>query len=354
MNELKIGNSIIGNGNPVYCIAEMSANHNQDFRYAVRLIIEAKYAGADAIKLQTYTPDTITINSRKEHFIASNKHSPWNGEYLYDLYEKAFTPWEWFPALQGVANGIGIDIFSSPFDSTAVDFLESMNVPAYKVASPEIVDVNLIRKIALTGKPVILSTGMATLAEIDEAVRTIRSTGNNQIALMKCTSSYPAEPDEMNLITIPHLARRTQLPVGLSDHSLGITAPIAAVALGATIVEKHIKLGWLTNIDGAFSLTPGEFRDMVTAIHFAEKAVGAVRYEPSDREETGIRRSLFAVEDVKKGELFTEQNVRSIRPGYGEHPRNLVNILGKVATVDIERGTPMSSDLYSTKFLFTQ
>lgn len=348
MNELKIGNSIIGNGHPVYCIAEMSANHNQEFHYAVRLVLEAKYAGADAIKLQTYTPDTLTIDSKKRYFRVDNEHSPWDDKFLYDIYEKAFTPWEWFPALQGVAKGIGIDIFSTPFDETAVDFLESMNVPAYKIASPEIVDVNLIRKIALTGKPIILSTGMATLDDIDTALHVIRSAGNDKIALLKCTSAYPAEPNEMNLITIPHLARRTQLPVGLSDHSLGTAVPIAAVALGASIIEKHIKLGWLSGADSSFSITPGEFKEMVNSIRVAEKAVGTVRYEPSGREETGTRRSLFVVEDVRKGEPFTKQNVRSIRPGHGEHPINLVRILGKLATMDIERGTPMSYDLHST------
>jgi N-acetylneuraminate synthase len=329
---------------PVYIVAEMSANHNQDLDQAAEIISAAKLAGADAIKLQTYTPDTLTIDCDNEYF-RIGKGTIWEGRTLYDLYGEAYTPWEWQPKLKEFANDQGLDLFSAPFDPTAVDFLEEMEVPVYKVASFEIVDLALIQRVAQTRKPIIMSTGMATLAEIDEAVRTAREAGATQIALLKCTSAYPAPPDGMNLHTISHLAEAFGLPVGLSDHTLGIAVPVAAVALGACIVEKHLTLSRdIPGPDSAFSLEPHDFGQMVEAIRVAEKALGEVRYRVTEQEEASrvFRRSLFVVEDVKAGELFTEQNVRSIRPGYGLHTRYLDNIIGRCAGQDIERGTPLN------------
>ena len=341
-----IGEREIGPARPVYVVAEMSANHNQDFEQAVRILHAASESGADAIKLQTYTPDTLTIDCDREFFRIGG--TIWEGRTLYGLYAEAYTPWDWQPKLKTVANDLGLDFFSTPFDATAVDFLETVGVPAYKVASFEIVDLPLIRRIARTGKPMILSTGMATLAEIDEAVRTARGAGATQIALLKCTSAYPAPPEEMNLRTIPHLAEAFGVPVGVSDHTLGIAVPVAAVAVGACIVEKHFTLSRrLHGPDSAFSLEPDDFKAMVVAIREAEKALGGVRYQATENESgsRAFRRSLFVVQDVRAGEPFTDQNVRSIRPGFGLHTRYLPEVLGRRARRDIERGTPLAWDL---------
>jgi pseudaminic acid synthase len=346
--ELKINKRIIKSGHATYIIAEMSANHNQDFDQAVKIIETAKQVGADAVKLQTYTPDTLTINSDKRYFRIS-QGTMWDGRTLYDLYKAAQTPWEWQPKLKKVADRLGLDLFSSPFDSTAVDFLEKMNVPAYKIASFEIVDIPLIKRVASIGKPIIMSTGMATLAEIDEAVRTIRETGNNQIALLKCTSAYPAPAEEMNLRTISHLSETFNVPVGLSDHTLGISVPVTAVALGASIVEKHFTLSRkIPGPDIAFSLEPHEFREMVEAVRTAEKAIGDIVYTVGKEESKSLlfRRSLFAVEDIKAGDELTSLNVRSIRPAHGLNPRYYEQILGQKALRDIEKGTPLSWDLF--------
>lgn len=331
----------------VYIIAEMSANHNQDFDAAVRILHAAKESGADAVKLQTYTPDTLTIDCHNEYF-RIGKGTIWEGKNLYALYGEAYTPWEWQPKLKAIADESGLDLFSTPFDFTAVDFLEAMDVPAYKIASFEIVDLPLVRYIAQQGKPIIMSTGMATLAEIEEAVTTIRETGNEQIALLKCTSAYPALPEDMNLRTIPHLAEAFGVVTGLSDHTLGIAVPVAAVALGACIVEKHFTLSRAEpGPDSAFSLEPHEFKAMVEAIRVAEKAVGRVSYGVTEREQASrvFRRSLFVVQDVPAGGLFTEENVRSIRPGYGLHTRYLPDVLGRRAARDIQQGTPLRWDL---------
>lgn len=336
----------IGSDAPVYIVAEMSANHGQDFEQAVKILEAAKQAGADAVKLQTYTPDTMTIDCDNEYFRI--KGTIWEGRNLYDLYGEAYTPWDWQPKLKEIAEGLGLDLFSTPFDSTAVDFLEQMGVPAHKIASFEIVDLPLLRKIAKTGKPIIMSTGMATLAEIEEAVQTIRQTGCTQLALLKCTSAYPAPPEEMNLRTIPHLADAFGVPVGLSDHTLGTAVPVAAVALGACIVEKHFTLSRAAGgPDSAFSLEPHEFKTMVEAIRIAEKALGTVHYGVSEAEAKSrvFRRSLFVVKDMKAGEKFTSENVRSIRPGYGLHTRYLKDVLGRTARQDIQRGTPLIWDL---------
>jgi pseudaminic acid synthase len=337
----------IGPDHPVYIVAELSANHNQDFDRAVQLVHAAKAAGADAVKLQTYTPDTITIASDRECFRIGGG-TLWDGSTLHELYGKAYMPWDWQPKLKKVADELGLDLFSSPFDSTAVEFLEIMNVPAYKLASCELVDLPLIEKIARTGKPLIISTGMATVEEIEEALATARNAGAKQIALLKCTSAYPAPADEINLRTIPELARQFRVPVGLSDHTKGIAVPVAAVALGACIIEKHLTL-WrsLGGPDAQFSLEPREFKDMVAAVRTAEKALGSVHFGATPGEESSrrFRRSLFVVQDMKEGEIFNADNVRSIRPGQGLHTRYLPQILGKRAAQPIERGTPLSWDL---------
>ena len=348
MNDyIKIGNHPIGRGHPTYIIAEMSANHNQSFDQAIKVIEAAKDAGADALKLQTYTPDTLTIDCAKEYF-KIEKGSIWEGRKLYELYREAYTPWEWHPKIKEIAMTLNLDLFSTAFDTTAVDFLEEMEVPAYKIASFEIVDMPLIRRIAKTGKPIVMSTGMATLAEIDEAVSTIREAGGNQLALLKCTSAYPALAEDMKLLTIPHLRDAFGVPVGLSDHTLGTTVPVAAVALGACIIEKHLTLSRsIAGPDSAFSLEPHEFQAMVEAVRTTEKALGQVCYSASENEKQSriFRRSLFVVQDMNNGEKFTPQNVRSIRPGHGLHTRYLDVVLGKKARINIDRGTPLNWDL---------
>ena len=338
---------MIGTGQPVYVVAELSANHNQDFDQAVRLIEAAKESGADAVKLQTYTPDTITIRSDREYFQIS-AGTIWDGRTLHELYGEAYTPWDWQPKLKQVADNLGIGFFSSAFDSTSVDFLENIGVPAYKVASCELVDIPLLQRISRTGKPLILSTGMATIEEIDEAVKTARQAGAGQIALLRCSSAYPALPCEMNLRTIPELARRFEVPVGLSDHTMDIAVPVVAVALGACIIEKHFTLSRsLKGPDSAFSLEPAEFKAMVGAVRIAEKSLGEIHFGPTDSERSSrvFRRSLFVIEAVRQGEIFSEQNIHSIRPGHGLHTRHLPEIVGQRASRDIERGTPLSWDL---------
>jgi N-acetylneuraminate synthase len=342
-DHIEIGKRRIGPGSPAYCIAELSANHNQNFDHAVRIIEAAKDAGADAVKLQTYTADTMTLCSDRECFRVGGG-TLWDGRMLHELYQEAFTPWEWQPKLKEIANQLGMHLFSSAFDDSAVDFLARMNVPAHKLASFELVDIGLIEKMARTGKPMIISTGMGSEDEISEAVAAARGAGATQIALLKCTSAYPAPPEEANLRTIPELARRFDCPVGLSDHTMGIAVPVAAVALGACIIEKHLCLRRADGgPDGAFSLEPQEFKAMVEAVHTAEKALGTVQFAPGPREANSLkfRRSLFVVEEMKKGELFTKQNVRSIRPSNGLHPRHLNEVLGKRAACDVERGTPL-------------
>ncbi|HET9308934.1 MAG TPA: pseudaminic acid synthase [Candidatus Sulfotelmatobacter sp.] len=341
--QIKIGQRSVGEGHAVYVIAEVSANHHQNFDEAVKIIHAAKATGCDAVKLQTYTADTITIPCDREPFRVGGG-TLWDGRLLHELYAEAHTPWEWQPKLKQVANDLGLDLFSTPFDDTAVDFLEEMKVPAHKVASFEIVDIPLIQKVARTGKPMIMSTGMATLEEIEEAVQTAREGGATQIALLKCSSAYPASPEEMNLRAIPELARRFSVPAGLSDHTMGIAVPVAAVALGACIIEKHITLSRSEpGPDSAFSLEPHEFKAMVEAVRVAEKALGQPQFGPSEREASSLkfRRSLFVVEDLRQGEAFTKKNVRSIRPADGLHPRHMDEVVGRRATCDIERGTPL-------------
>lgn len=341
---IEINQHRIGPGEPVYIIAEMSANHHQDFQKAVDILHAARDAGADAVKLQTYTADTLTLKSDNPCF-RIGKGTLWEGRTLHDLYREAFTPWEWQPKLKAIADDMGMALFSSPFDASAVAFLESMHVPAYKVASFEIVDLPLLRCIARTGKPVILSTGMASLGEIDEAVRTIRESGNNAITILKCTSAYPAPYEEMHLRTIPHLSDCFNVPAGLSDHSIGSAVPVAAVALGACVIEKHLTLSRSApGPDSAFSMEPAEFKAMVDAIRIAEKALGTIQYQTSRRQEASrkFRRSLFVSADVRAGEYLTPDNIRSVRPSDGLHTRYYEIVLGKKACQDISAGTPLA------------
>ena len=347
---MKIEGRTVGVEFGTYLIAEMSANHGQSFEQAAEIVRAAKDAGADAIKLQTYTPDTITIDCQGETFQTA-KGSLWEGRTLYDLYGEAYTPWDWQPKLKKLADGLGLACFSTPFDFTAVDFLEEMDVPAYKIASPELVDLPLIRKVAATKKPVIMSTGMATCEEIEEAIEAFRQAGGTELALLKCTSAYPSPPESMNLRTIPDMAKRFRVPVGLSDHTLGIAVPVAAVSLGACIIEKHLTLSRSTpGPDSAFSLEPPEFKQMVDAIRVAEKALGQVKYGLAEAEQLSqrSRRSLFVVQDVKAGERLTPDNVRSIRPGYGLPPKHYEDVIGRLAARDMQRGTPLQWDAIAT------
>lgn len=348
MNDpITIGKRLVGTGQPVYIVAEVSANHRQKYEEAVKLVHAAKEAGADAVKVQTFTPDTITIRSDREHFRVGGG-TLWDGRTLYDLYEEAYMPWEWQPRLAAVSTELGLDFFSSPFDPTAIAFLEKVGVPAYKVASFEIVDIPLIEEMARTGKPLFMSTGMATKDEIREAVEAASRAGADQIALLKCNSAYPAPPEEMNLRTIVDMRDTFRVPVGLSDHTMGTTVAEAAVSLGACVIEKHFTLSRnVPSPDSAFSLEPHEFATMVQAVRTVEKSLGTVHYgvTPAERKSLPFRRSLFVVRDVKKGEAFTEQNVRSIRPANGLHPRHLRQILGRNAKGDIPAGTPLGWDL---------
>ncbi len=345
---IEINGRRVGSGHPIYVIAEMSANHNQDYDHAVRIIHAIKESGADAVKLQTYTPDTLTIDCDNENFQITG--TLWSGRTLYDLYSEAYMPWDWYPKLKAVAEDIGIDLFSTPYDPSAVEFLEDMDMPVFKIASFENVDLPLLRRMAQTGKPIIMSTGMATLFEIDEGVRTIRDSGGTQLALLKCTSAYPAPPEETNLRAISHLADTFGLPVGLSDHTLGTAVPIAAVAQGACIIEKHVTLNrGMDGPDSRFSLEPGELKFMVDSIRLVEKALGSISYGDGEEESKSkmFRRSLFVVNDIKAGDKLTSENIRSIRPGYGLHTRYFEKILGRRASMDITRGTPLDWNLIS-------
>ncbi len=336
----------IGPACSCYVIAEMSANHNHDIERAEAIVRAAAEAGADAIKLQTYTADTLTIPCDNDYFRI--KGTLWNGRTLHELYQEAYTPWEWQPRLKALANDLGMDCFSTPFDATAVDFLETMGVPCHKVASFENVDIPLLKKIASTGKPVIMSTGMATLAEIDEAVKTLREYGAGGIVLLKCTSAYPAPAEEANLRTIPHMAEAFGCPAGLSDHTLGSAVAVASVCLGACVLEKHFTLSRADGgPDGAFSMEPEEFKSMVRDIRVVEQALGRVCYDITDKQSNSsvFRRSLFVVRDVKAGQMLTQEDIRSIRPGYGLHTRYYPEVLRRRFIKDVAKGTPLSWDL---------
>lgn len=340
---MKINQNSIGIGHQVYIIAELSANHNQDYDAAVKLIHEAKNAGADAVKLQTYRADTITIDCDKEDFQISGG-TLWDGQTLYDLYKTAYTPWEWHKGLKEEAEKLGMDLFSSPFDITAVDYLEDLNMPAYKIASCEITDHILIKKIAQTKKPVIISSGNASIEELQEAVDLLRENGTTEICMLKCTAAYPAKKEDANLLTINDMMNRYNVIGGLSDHTLGHEVPTLSVAMGARVIEKHFTLSRESGSpDDAFSLTPNEFKYMVDAVRTAESIVGNITYGGvlSEKSTKTLRRSLFVVKNIKKGEKFTEENLKSIRPGNGLHTKHYWDILGKECNQDIEFGTPM-------------
>lgn len=333
-----------------YIIAEMSANHCGDIELAKKIIKTAKEVGADAIKVQTYTADTITINSDNPEFQIKDKNSLWNGENLYKLYQKAYTPWEWQGELKKYADNIGIDFFSTPFDYTAVDFLESINVPLYKIASFEAIDYPLIKYAAQKHKPMIISVGISSFEEIKEAINACKSVGNNDITILKCTSAYPAKLEDMNLITIKDMYDKLSplgVKIGLSDHSMSTVPPITAVVLGATVIEKHFTLDRaLGGADSGFSLNKDEFAKMVKAVRDTENALGKVDYSINENNRK-FARSLYVVADIKKGEKFTPKNIRSIRPSNGLHPKYYEEILGKIAKCDIKYGTPLSFDFIS-------
>ena len=340
---IRIGKRYVGEGEKTFVVAEVSANHLQDYGRAEAIIKAAAQAGADAVKLQTYTPDTITLDCDNDYFQIT-QGTIWDGTTLHKLYEEAYTPWEWQPRLMEYANGLGLECFSSPFDATAVDFMKEMDMPAYKVASFEINDIPLIRKIAGLGKPVILATGIAYLEDMERALQVCKEEGNEQVVLLKCTSAYPSPYEEMNLKVIPNMAQVFDCITGLSDHSMGTAAAGASVALGAKMVEKHLTLSRADGgPDGAFSMEPDEFKKMVDEIRIVEKALGKVTYELSEKQKRSREdgRSLFVVKNMKEGEIFTEENVRSIRPAFGLHTMYLDEIMGKRARTDISKGTPL-------------
>lgn len=345
---IKIGERSIGQGHKPFIIAEMSGNHNQSLERALQIVDLAAEAGVDAVKLQTYTPDTMTLNIHTGEFFIESETSLWKGQSLYELYKEAYTPWEWHEAVFARCRERGLLAFSSPFDETAVDFLETLNVPAYKIASFENVDIPLIKKVAATGKPVIISTGMATIAELDEAVQAVRSQGNDQIVLLKCTSTYPAPPEQSNLRTIPHMRELFDVEVGLSDHTLGIGTAVAAVALGATVIEKHFTTSRAEGgVDAAFSLEPHEMRMLVQETERAWLSMGSIHYGSTNAEKPSLahRRSLYVTKDLQAGDVFTKENVRAIRPGFGLAPKYYDVILGKRVKKDVRKGTPVSWEM---------
>lgn len=353
MNKVvKIDNKYIGIGHPAFIVAEISGNHNQSLEKAKKIVIEACKAGVDAIKLQTYTPDTITLNSNKKWFQIYGTNKDWRGQTLYELYQKAYTPWEWQPKLQNIAKKFGVVLFSTPFDNSAVDFLEKMKVPAYKVASFELNDTGLLKKIGSTKKPVIISRGMANLDEIKLAIKTLRKAGAPGIILLHCVSSYPAKPEEMNISTIPALKKKLDVGVGLSDHNLDSAVDLGAIALGACVIEKHVTLKRSDGgPDASFSLEPKELKTLVDSIRVLEKSLGKPQFKFGKNESLNrvFRRSLFVVKDVKKGEVFSENNIRSIRPGYGLSPKYFDDIIGGRAKTNIKAGTPLLWPLVSGK-----
>ncbi|WP_162052371.1 pseudaminic acid synthase [Pontibacter pamirensis] len=345
IQEIYIGGRNVGPRHKPFIIAEMSGNHNQSLERALAIVDAAAYAGADAIKLQTYTADTMTLPGA---FTIEDEASLWKGRELYDLYKEAHTPWKWHKPIFERAKALGMLAFSSPFDETAVDFLESLGAPAYKIASFENTDHPLIRKVAATGKPVIISTGAATVSELDEAVRVLRAAGCLQFILLKCTSTYPATPANTNLVTIPHMRDLFGVQVGLSDHTMGIGVPVAAVALGATVIEKHFTLSRADGgVDSAFSLEPDELRSLVIETERAWEALGYVQYGVQKAEEKSrlFKRSVYVAKDVNAGDMFTRENIRIIRPGLGLAPKFFEDLLGKPAKQDIKAGTPLSWDL---------
>jgi N-acetylneuraminate synthase len=348
MKPISISDRKIGAGHPPFVIAEMSGNHNQSLNRALEIVEAAAACGAHALKLQTYTADTMTLDLDKGEFFISDESSLWKGTSLYKLYQGAHTPWEWHRPIFNRAKELGLICFSTPFDETAVDFLESLRCPAYKIASFENTDIPLVRKVAATGKPMIISTGMATLAELEETVTAARESGCNDLVLLKCTSNYPASPENTNILTIPNLCEQFGVQVGLSDHTMGIGVAVAAVALGATIIEKHFTLRRADGgVDSAFSLEPDEMRSMVVETERAWQSLGRIRYGPTDAEKPSMkfRRSLYIAKDMKAGDVLTRENLRIVRPGYGLPPKYFDALLGKAVKKDIPKGTPVHWDI---------
>lgn len=349
--EFSIANRKIGRSHKPFIIAEMSCNHNQSLDRALEIVRAAVDTGVDALKLQTYTPDTMTFDINEREFFISNPDTPWEGTNLYELYKQAYMPWEWHKPIMDLCKELGVLCFSTPFDLTAVDFLEDLDVPCYKIASFENTDIQLVRKVARTGKPLIISTGMASIAEIDETVRAAREEGCKDLVLLKCTSSYPASPTQSNIATIPHLRELFDCEVGLSDHTMGTGVSVAAVALGATVIEKHFIMRRSDGgPDATFSMEPEEFKDLMIETERAWQSVGTVSYGPSDTKEEKskqFRRSLYVAQDMKKGDTFTNDNIRAIRPGLGLPTKNLDLFLGRTASKDISKGTPLDWQLLS-------
>jgi len=347
-NEINIAGRKVGSGHPPFIIAEMSGNHNRSLDRALVIIEAAAKAGAHALKLQTYTADTMTLDIAEREFFINDLDSLWKGKSLYELYKEAYTPWEWHKPIFDRCRELGLIYLSTPFDETAVDFLEELNVPCYKIASFENTDIPLIRKVAATGKLMIISTGMATIAELDETVRTAREAGCRDLILLKCTSSYPATPENTNIHTIPHMAKLFDCQVGLSDHTMGFGVAVASIALGATMIEKHFTLSRADGgVDSAFSMEPGEMSALVAETEKAWQALGKVSYCPTEKEKKSLifRRSLYIVQDIKKGDTLTRENLRAIRPGLGLPPKYYDMLLGKRVNRDIKRGTAVSWEL---------
>lgn len=350
MSKIQVENKYIGLSVKPFVIAEMSGNHNQSLEKAFEIVKAAGDAGVDAIKLQTYTADTITFNGSGDEFQIKDENSLWKNQNLYDLYMQAHTPWEWHKPIFEYANKLGLIAFSSPFDETAVDFLESLNVPIYKIASFENTDHILLKKVAKTGKPVIMSTGVATIADIQESVKVLENNGCKQLILLKCTSTYPATPENTNILTIPHMKELYNYPIGLSDHTMGIGVSVAAVALGACVIEKHLTLDRAEGgVDAAFSLEPHEFKNLVIESERAWLGLGKVNYELSEKEKKSLqfKRSLYLVKDIKAGENITASHIKSIRPGNGLHTRFYENIIGKVVNKNLKAGTPLSFEIFN-------
>ncbi|MEG0259812.1 MAG: pseudaminic acid synthase [Lysinibacillus sp.] len=345
---IQIGDNKIGRTEKPFIIAEMSGNHNQSLERALKIVDLAAEAGADAVKLQTYTPDTMTLDIHTGEFFIESDTNLWKGQSLYNLYKEAYTPWEWHEVIFNRCKEHGMVAFSSPFDETAVDFLETLNVPAYKIASFENVDIPLIKKVASTGKPIIISTGMASIAELDDAVQAIKSQGNEQIILLKCTSTYPATPENSNIATIPHMKELFGTEIGLSDHTMGIGVSVAAVTLGAVVIEKHFTISRADGgVDSSFSLEPNELKMLVEETERAWRSLGTVTYGPTSVEKPSLeyRRSLYIGKDLKAGDILTKENIRVIRPGYGLAPKHLELIVGKRVKMDAVKGTPLTFDI---------
>ncbi|WP_183184152.1 pseudaminic acid synthase [Anoxybacteroides voinovskiense] len=344
---MTLGDKKVGSDHPPFIIAEMSGNHNKSLERALEIVEAAAKAGVHALKIQTYTADTMTLDLDNKDFKIEDLKSLWKGHTLYKLYQQAYTPWEWHKPIFDRARELGIIAFSTPFDETAVDFLEELNVPMYKIASFENTDLPLIKKVASTGKPLIISTGMATVAEIDETVRTAREAGCKELVLLKCTSTYPASPTDSNILTIPHMKKLFDCEVGLSDHTLGIGVAVASVALGATVIEKHFTLSRADGgVDAAFSLEPHEMKALVEETKRAWEAMGNVHYGPTEKEKASIkfRRSIYVAQDIEEGQPFTKENIKVIRPGFGLEPKYYEKIIGKTAKVRLQKGTALTWD----------